>query len=383
MKKIKLTKLIASSLIVISVLGLNPIAASAEWKQSNTNWWYTEGSSWATGWKEIDGKWYYFNSDGYMAHDTEIEGFKLGSDGSWMQNTVLATVGDEKITKDDLDKVMNQYDDKLKKQYGNDYATNDKVKDQILAQKKKLLDNLVTGKILVKKATDLNLKPSDDVINKQIDDQINQYKAQYPEEGQWESVLEQNSLTEDQLKESLKTQIITNAVQDDMVKDLAVTDDEIQTYYDANKDSKYSVGAGATVAHILVADEETAKSLKAKLDAGADFATLAKENSTDPGSKDKGGSLGFVPYNSTQLVPEFVAGFKDLKEGEVSQPVKSQFGYHIIKATGLKQAEVTPLDKVKDEIKAAVLQQKQSDTFTNKIAGWKTELKVKTYEDKI
>ena len=300
-----------------------------------------------------------------------------------VQKTVLATVGDEKITKGDLDKEMGKYAAQLKQQFGDDYATNDKVKDQILAQKKKLLDNLVTGKILVKKATDLNLKPSDDVINKQIDDQINQYKAQYPEEGQWESVLEQNSLTEDQLKESLKTQIITSAVQDDMVKDLAVTDDEIQTYYDANKDSKYSVGAGATVAHILVADEETAKSLKAKLDAGADFATLAKENSTDPGSKDKGGSLGFVPYNSTQLVPEFVAGFKDLKEGEVSQPVKSQFGYHIIKATGLKQAEVTPLDKVKDEIKAAVLQQKQSDTFTNKIAGWKTELKVKTYEDKI
>ena len=62
-----------------------------------------------------------------------------------------------------------------------------------------------------------------------------------------------------------------------MLKDITVTDDEIQTYYDENKDAKYSVGAGATVAHILVADEETAKSLKAKLDAGADFATLAKD----------------------------------------------------------------------------------------------------------
>ena len=91
-----------------------------------------------------------------------------------------------------------------------------------------------------------------------------------------------------------------------MLKDVTVTDDEVQTYYDENKDTKYTVGAGATVAHILVADEETAKRLKAKLDAGADFATLAKENSTDPGSKDKGGSLGFVAYNSTQLVAEFI-----------------------------------------------------------------------------
>ena len=107
-----------------------------------------------------------------------------------------------------------------------------------------------------------------------------------------------------------------------MVKDVTVTDDEVQTYYDENKDTKYTVGAGATVAHILVADEETAKSLKAKLDAGADFATLAKENSTDPGSKDNGGSLGFVPYNSTQLVAEFIDGFKNLKEGEVSATSK-------------------------------------------------------------
>jgi len=75
--------------------------------------------------------------------------------------------------------------------------------------------------------------------------------------------------------------ISANAVQDDILKDITVIDDEIQTYYNENKDNEFTVGAGATVAHILVANEETAKSLKAKLDAGADFATLAKENSLD------------------------------------------------------------------------------------------------------
>ena len=63
---------------------------------------------------------------------------------------------------------------------------------------------MVTEKILLQKATELNLKPSDDDINKQIDDQINQIKAQYPEEGQFESVLQQNGFTEDELKESIK-----------------------------------------------------------------------------------------------------------------------------------------------------------------------------------
>ena len=312
-----------------------------------------------------------------------------------IQKTVLATVGNEKVTKGDLDKEMSKYDAQLKQQYGDDYATNDKVKDQITKVKKQQLDSMVTEKILLQKATELNLKPSDDDINKQIDDQINQYKTQYPAEGQWEGVLQQNGITEDELKESLKNQIITAAVQKDMLKDITVTDDDVQTYYDENKDTKYSVGAGATVAHILIAEKASdgsvdydasltkANSLKAQIDGGADFATLAKANSTDPGSKDKGGSLGFVAYNSTQLVPEFVAGFKDLKEGEVSQPVKSQYGYHIIKATGLKSAEVTPFDKVKDEIKSTLLQQKQGDAFNSKVAEWKTDLKVKTNEDQL
>jgi foldase protein PrsA len=297
-----------------------------------------------------------------------------------IQKTVLATVGNEKITKADLDKLIIP---SLKQKFGDDYATNDKAKDQVKQAKTQGLTNLVNQSVLLQKATELNLKPSDDEINSKIDETIKGYKTQYPEEGQFEDALKQAGMTEDELKDQLKKQIIITAVQEDVVKDATVTDEDIQTEYDKNKDTKYSVSAGATVAHILVADEETAKNIKAKLDAGADFATLAKENSTDPGSKDKGGSLGFVPYNSTQLVPEFVAGFKDLKEGEVSAPVKSQFGYHIIKATGLKGAEVTPLDQVKDQIKQTLLQQKQTSAVNGKLEEWKTALKVKTYEDQL
>lgn len=300
-----------------------------------------------------------------------------------IQNTVIAKVGDEKITKGDLDKVLKPTVNSLKQQYGEDYENNAQIKDQLKQMKIQQLNRLVTEKILLQKADELNLKPSDDDINKQIEDTINQYKTQYPEEGQFESALEQSGITEDELKESLKNQIITTAVQEDILKDITITDDDAQVYYNENKDTKYSVGAGAIASHILVADEDTAKSIKAKLDAGADFATLAKENSTDTGTKDNGGSLGFVAYNSTQLVTEFMDGFKNLKEGQVSDPVKSQFGYHIIKATGLADAKVTSFDEVKEEIKSTLLQQKQGDTFNSKIAEWKTELKVESYEDKI
>lgn len=96
MKKLKLTKVIASTLIVASVLALNPIGASAEWKQSYRGWWYTEGSSWATGWRLIDSKWYYFDSSGYMAKNTTIDGCYLNSNGVW---TELTTSGNLKFDK--------------------------------------------------------------------------------------------------------------------------------------------------------------------------------------------------------------------------------------------------------------------------------------------
>lgn len=309
-----------------------------------------------------------------------------------IQKTVLATVGDEKITKGDLDKEVGP---QLKQQFGDDYETNDKAKDQVKQAKQQGLNNLVTQKILLQEAVKLNLKPSDDELNSKADETINKYKAQYSEEGQWDSVLQQSGLTEDQLRELIKNQSVMQAVQQSIVGDVTVTDDDVQAAYDKDKDSKYSTGAGANVAHILIAEKTSdgqidydaslakANDIKAKLNAGSDFASLAKENSADPGSKDKGGDLGFVAYNSTQMVKEFVDGFKDLKEGEISAPVKSQFGYHIIKATGLKAAQVTPFDQVKDQIKSTLLQQKQGDAFNSKITEWKTDLKVKTYEDRL
>lgn len=79
MKKIK--RLLALTLIGASVFAASPMAANAEWRVDGTGWWYTEGNSYATGWRQINGLWYYFYADGYMAHDTYIEGYYLNSNG--------------------------------------------------------------------------------------------------------------------------------------------------------------------------------------------------------------------------------------------------------------------------------------------------------------
>lgn len=88
MKKLKLTKVIAGSLIAVSVLALNPIGASAQWKKDNTGWWYTEGDSWAIGWRNIDGKNYNFDYSGYMQANTIIDGNTLDASGAVIKTGV-------------------------------------------------------------------------------------------------------------------------------------------------------------------------------------------------------------------------------------------------------------------------------------------------------
>lgn len=86
-------KLICTAALSISLLSLSPITANAAWKQNNTGWWYTEGNSYATGWRLIGGKWYYFYANGYMASNTTIDGYRLGSSGAMINDGVYSGTG--------------------------------------------------------------------------------------------------------------------------------------------------------------------------------------------------------------------------------------------------------------------------------------------------
>ena len=311
-----------------------------------------------------------------------------------IQKTVYATVGDEKITKADMDEEMKATIDQLKQQYGDDYANNEKIKDQLKQMKVQYLNAMVNEKLMLKNAESVGVTPTDDELNEYADKQIEQLKQAYPDDAQLQQVLEANGFTEDSYKDYAKKQYKLQKVQEAITADVEVTDDDAKAYYDENKDSQYTVGAGANAAHILIAEKGSdgnidfdaslakANEVKAKLDAGADFAQLASEYGTD-GTKDKGGDLGFVAYNQANYDQDFLAGIKQLSEGQISDPIKSQFGYHIIKATGIKDEVVTPFDDVKEQIKSQLLQQQQSKAFNDKISEWKDAAKVKTYEDKL
>lgn len=145
----------------------------------------------------------------------------------------------------------------------------------------------------------------------------------------------------------------------------AVTEDAVKAAYD----EKYAKAADTTeyhASHILVDSEEKAKELKAKIDGGADFAELAKANSSDSGSAVNGGDLGW--FGPGMMVKPFEDAVIALKPGEVSAPVKSDFGWHIIKLAETRVAAKPAIDAVRQELESAI-QQKVIEEHITKVTG--------------
>jgi peptidyl-prolyl cis-trans isomerase C len=140
-----------------------------------------------------------------------------------------------------------------------------------------------------------------------------------------------------------------------------VSEEEAKKIYDTRIASMKTEDEVAA-RHILVDSEEKAKELRAKIVAGADFAEVAKENSTDPGSKDQGGLLGY--FTKGQMVPEFDDAVFKMLEGDVSEPVKTNFGWHIIKLEDRRLKEPPTFDPVKASIMNSLVVRKAQEKAT-------------------
>ena len=137
----------------------------------------------------------------------------------------------------------------------------------------------------------------------------------------------------------------------------ALTDEAMKKVYD---DAAKQIAGEQEVhaRHILVPTEDEAKAIKAELDKGADFAKLAKEKSKDPGASD-GGDLGF--FTKEQMVPEFSKVAFELEPGKISDPVKTQFGWHIIKVEEKRNRQPPDFAQVKPQIEQYVTRKAQSE----------------------
>lgn len=305
-----------------------------------------------------------------------------------IQKTVLAKVGDEKITMADVNGELQADIDYLTETYGEDYENkiDATLKEQLKAARTQVLEQLVNEKVLITKGAELGYLPSDEELAEDVKKERENFVEAYGGEEELKKALEYYSMSEDKFNSFLETMVKTEKVTEAMTKDVTVSDEEVKKYYDENQD-KYTVKPGADVRHILFETEEDAKAAKSKIDSGeTTFDALFTEYEPNKAQNIKPLSedLGYVEYDQENFDTDFLAGLKQLKDGEVSAPVKSSFGYHIIEATNIKSEDVvTPFDEVKDDIKATLLSQKQQEVYNTTLEQWKKDLKVKLYEDRL
>ena len=170
--------------------------------------------------------------------------------------------------------------------------------------------------------------------------------------------------------EIARQNILVQALLADYEKKNTISDADVQKEYDKFK--AQSSGTEYKARHILVEKEDEAKAIVAQLKAGAKFEDLAKKSSKDPGSAPNGGDLDFAAPGS--YVPEFSQAMTALKKGEYTEtPVKTQFGYHIIKLEDTRAAQFPPLADVKAQIQQRLAQQKA--------AAFRDELRAKAKTD--
>ncbi|MED3961401.1 peptidylprolyl isomerase [Niallia taxi] len=255
------------------------------------------------------------------------------------KSNTVASVEGEKITQNDLDEALN-------KQYGTS-----------------ILQTLIANKVVDLEAEKEKIKVTDKEKKAELDDLIESSGG----EDAFNAALEANGASKADIEEELLRYLKIKKLLEPRIE---ITDDQIQAYFDENKAS-FNTPEQVEASHILVADEKTAKEVKKKLDDGEDFADLAKEYSTDTATKENGGELGY--FSSGQMVEEFEKAAFSMDVNEISNPVETTNGWHIIKVTGHKDAVEAKLDDHKDEIKDALFEQQMNTEYST----WLTEIQAK------
>jgi parvulin-like peptidyl-prolyl isomerase len=211
-----------------------------------------------------------------------------------------------------------------------------------------------------------------EITDEKVDKRIEQLKKQFygGSDKRYRKLLKEQGLTEEQAEEEVRAQLISEELFKKVTEDVDVSAEEIRSYYNTNK-TQYQQPESRDVRHILVQKKALADRLYSQLRSGGNFATLAKRFSKDPGSASNGGKL---TVSKGQTVPEFDKETFELKRNEISRPVKTQYGYHIIQAlSAVKSSQKTPLSKVDDSIKQQLEQQQKNETMTKWVEDTKKD----------
>ena len=317
--------------------------------------------------------------------------------GGGLPDDAVAQVGDTYVTQADFDARVADFE----KQYAGyipDEASDPEGYKEFTAD---VLDYMITYQVVLQKSGDLGISVSDEDVQTELDSILNDTFG--GDQTQFDAALEAQNITLEQLRVNFKESMLTQAAYEAVTKDVTtVPDDEVSTYYEANK-ADYFVDETRVTRHILIApgsDDETtattdsasttttaapteadwaaalteAQKVRQELVNGGDWTQLAADYSDDTGTKESGGDLGTV--SKGQMVPEFEESVFSLAKDEISQPIKTTYGYHIIQVTGITEAKQYTLDEVKEDISSILVSDKQGEVWREWLAQTKTELQV-------
>jgi foldase protein PrsA len=299
-----------------------------------------------------------------------------GSNPSVGANDV-AVVGDQTISKDQFDRLMDQ----AKRNYAaNKQQWPETGTPQYVALRKQAMQFLVQRAEFEQKAADMDIKVTDDDVDKQLATIKAQYfgkagKCDSTCEQKFQAELKKQGLTLDSVRQDVRASVIQNKIYEKVTAGAQVSDKEIADYYKKNK-QQYIQPASRDVRHILVKKKALADQIYQQVTHGGNFAALAKKYSTDPSSKDSGGKM---TISQGRQVPEFDKVAFSLKAHQIAQPVKTTYGWHVIQAlTPIKKQSVTKLSEVRTAIRQQLLQQKKQEEMRSWVNKTSKDFESKT-----
>lgn len=332
---------------------------------------------------------------------TAVFGLVAGCGDDGLPDGAVAQVGEAYITQEQLDARVADFTLQYQGSVP-DAATDPEGYKEFTAD---VLDYMITLEVVKQKADDLQISVTDEDVQTEIDTILNETFG--GDQAQFDAALESSNLTVDQLKASYKESMLLQAAYDEVTKDVTtVPDEELAAYYEENK-ADYFVDETRVARHILispaqddddgttsttaVADASTtttaaptdadwaaalaeAEEVREELVNGGDWTEEAAQYSDDTGTKDIGGELGTV--SKGQMVPEFEESVFSLAKDEISQPVKTAYGYHVIQVTDISEAKQYTLDEVKEDISSIILSEKKAEAWEQWLEGTKTELNI-------